>query len=234
MKSFVFISLATLLLPSLRSQEGGTIPSPRELRFLFGRDIAAASLEQESIYIQQIYRLEREAATKGDYATAIVYRDERRAAEARLANLRTLAEATKAPEPETSPVAETAPPTIISLRTSAARLEGGASLSDTGLLENWITGAKATWDLPGLAPGGYEVVLEYSSQDETDTSLQCKEQFYTLGGRLEKTDPDSFTRVTLGTIRISNGAGQFTLTDEAAPESTTLRLRSIELIPADS
>jgi hypothetical protein len=234
MKLAAFIISSAFCLSLATAQEGGTIPSPRELRFQFSRDAAATSLEQETIYIQQLFRAEREAAAKGDYARAIVFRDERRAAETRLAKLKTLAEATKAPEPRVQPLVSAENQSVISLRTSAARLEGGVSLSDTGILEEWVLNAKATWDLPGLAPGGYEVVIEINSSEPNDNPVIAKEQFYSLKGRLPPTSSENFEKINIGTIRISNGSGQFSITHYGSPDDSALRIRSVELVPADS
>ncbi len=209
-------------------QDGAGSVAP--LRAQFERSASQVLLPELEIYAQNLKRLEHQLVQRADWVGAIRTRDERLEVENRIlaarARLADPALVTPGNRPET--------PSTVALSPTDATLEGGVELaSDPPVLVNWDVGSSATWSLPNLAEGGYEVVFEYAST-EPGGKFRIREQFFTLTGELAATgDVETYRRINLGTLRIRTGDGQLTLGPAAnGSPPGDLRLKSVTLIPA--
>jgi len=105
------------------------------------------------------------------------------------------------------------------------RFEGGA-------ITGWSkTGAAATWKLPSLPAGGYEVLLRYRCGAAEGGTLLVKETRYSLTATIESTLKGPEER-NAGTLKISDGSGTFTLVVESLVTNNLMQLLAVELVPA--
>jgi hypothetical protein len=108
----------------------------------------------------------------------------------------------------------------------------GADLEKDGTLTGWGSrqGCSATWKLPGVPAGGYEVILRYISDGGGSAAFEVRESFYVLRGKV--TAPaEKQAEKNLGTLRISDGAGTLTLAADGVSPPTQLRVVALELAP---
>jgi len=146
-------------------------PDPPELQHLrqqtMVQAISAASVLTDQ-YIKALASLENEAAAKGEYEQAL-------AAQTRRRNLNEVQ-------------AQSVLANIIILRPADARLTGSANYdSDKNVLTSLKTvGSTASWDIPRLTPGAYQVSLTYSVAPIGDTPLRFTQSYnYATGGSFE-------------------------------------------------
>jgi hypothetical protein len=195
-----------------------------ERRSKFIKDLATATapiLRQASAALQT---LEKNAAQARDYEAAITARDERKQVEA------LIAEQEKMQLLSTAQQQTLATPPAVQLKLSDAKLSG--VILDKDALTQWAdTSATATWALPQLAPGGYEVVLQYRSDAAEGGTLLVQESFYTLKTTLETTLKGA-TKLNAGTLRIKDGSGTLTLRPLSVVGRNLMRLEALELIPS--
>jgi hypothetical protein len=105
------------------------------------------------------------------------------------------------------------------------RLEGGA-------ITGWSRpGAAATWQLPALPPGGYEVMLRYRCGAAEGGTLLIKEARFTLTTTIETTLKGPQER-SAGILKVSDGSGPLILSAESLVSSNLMQLLAVELIPA--
>jgi len=193
------------------------------------RQLVEASLTPLKTYISALYLLEKQRAESRDYPSAIAARDERQRMESELDRL--AKELLLLESRERTLKAEQLPD-VINLAMDNAELQGVSRDPGTGALTQWQKpGATATWTLPNLPPGGYEVVLVYECGALEGGSLQIKERTFTLTTDIATTlrGPAEFN---IGTLKISDGAGQLVLTARTVVRENLMKLRELKLIPA--
>ncbi len=199
----------------------------RALRAEFRKILLDAIMPEKRAHLDRLRDLEKKLATAHDFAGAIRARDERLALEQEITALeqelptltaRAIGEGKVLPE-------------RIPLKLEDATLSG-VKLDKDGSLTGWSdTAYRATWNLPGLPAGGYEVILKYSCGKDEGGEVLVKESFYTLHGTVTPAN-DKLVEKNLGTLRIRDGHGTLTLAANAPPKGGLMRLWSLELAPA--
>jgi len=218
--------LMLVLPPALTSGAQDAGPDLRSLKAQLRRELLTAALPEQKAQREALLALEKKYASAQDYSGAIKARDERQRIEqeitimekelAALGQRATAVGASRAPE-------------RIELNLSEAALSGVRLDAGDKSLTGWnATGASATWKLPNLPAGGYEVSLNHQG---SDASASLKESFYTLTSDL-KPAKDKVVTQTLGTLRVRDGAGSLTLTMGPADKCASLRIYSVVLVPA--
>lgn len=178
----------------------------------------------------ELQALEKKAATARDYDTAIAVRTERQKLESQLASQQKVALLLAARQQTTAGDAQQ---DRIVLKPADAKLDRVKFDSAAGVLSEWSSaGACATWQLPNLPPGGYEVVLHYSSGPLEGGTVQVQEAFYSLSSDVNTT-LKGFGEQNLGTLRIKEGAGTFKVSAKTVLKQNLMQLQSVELIPAN-
>ncbi|HWB05652.1 MAG TPA: hypothetical protein VG796_21715 [Verrucomicrobiales bacterium] len=186
-------------------------------------------------YAQNLQKLEKELAAKGDYSGAAKARQERR---------KVLpgppAQEAKGPA-EPGVVAEGQP---ILLEAAKAIITGGVTYNSAmGALTGWnAAGAVVSWLLPpGMKAGGYEVELTWSCpQENAGTEFQLKEDRYNLRRILKPTSSwDLYQTEVIGTLRLIANSRVLEFSTVAVNEaaaavrdSDVLHLKSVRLLPA--
>jgi hypothetical protein len=98
-----------------------------------------------------------------------------------------------------------------------------------GALTGWgQPGASATWQLPGLAPGGYEVLLRCTGAAD---EIVVTEGVYSLTQTCQTT-ADKSREQNLGTLRIHLGAGSVSVSPVRPEKCAGWRVYSIILVPS--
>ncbi len=199
----------------------------RQMRAQFRGSLLTAILPEQRVYHDQLLDLEKKLAAAHDFAGAIQARDERV----------TLEQEITAYEEEMPRLAARASgadqllPERIVFKPTDAKLSG-LTLEKDGTLTQWSAAqSSATWTLPKLPAGGYEVILKYSSGKDDVAAFVVKENFYQL--RAKTTPAEKPMEKNLGTLRIRDGAGTLTLAAESIPKNNSMRLLSLELAPVN-
>ncbi|MCE9519594.1 MAG: hypothetical protein K8R87_08595 [Verrucomicrobia bacterium] len=196
------------------------------LRASFRHDSLSTILPEKRAYAAQLLALEKKLSTARDYADAIKVRDERLALEREIAvfELELPALGIRA-----SGKSALLPERIVFSPQDATL--AGVKLDKEGALTGWETaGSVATWKLPHLPEGGYEVMVKYICGESGSVTFEVREKFYML--RSKVTEPaGKQNEKGLGTLRIRDGDGTLTLAADGAGQSAQLRVVSLELIP---
>ena len=197
------------------------------LRIQYERDWIAASLAAVKKQLVVAEGLEKRLAAGRDYDGAIAARDQAQKWQAELQRLSQELQLLQARE---LVVSAKAPPTTVSLPLEGAKLDG--VVLQGSMLTGWSKpGAAATWTLPALVPGGYEVVLRYRCGPLEGGSITAKESRFSLTGPVETTLKGPEKR-TLGTLKLSEGTKSFTLTAASVVKDNLMQLLGVELVPA--
>lgn len=198
-------------------------------RAQFETELLGSTLPVLKQQVAELAALEKKAAAARDYDAAITIRTEREHIESEIssqAKLLLLLEARQ------QSITNKAPERIL-LKPAEAQLSGVRYDPAAGVLTGWTApGATAIWRLPDLPPGGYEVVLRYSSGPLEGGSVHVQETFYSLSADLGTT-LKGFDDHNLGTLRIRDGAGQFKLSAAKVLNDNLMQLQSVELVPAN-
>jgi hypothetical protein len=210
-----------------RTDDPGASPDIALLRLDYERKLIEASLAPVKDQITTLGTLEKQFATDRDYDDAITARDERKRLQNELARLdkELLLLQSRELALKTSML-----PDRIKLPLDAATLtdlrhEGGA-------ITGWSrVGAAASWKLPALPPGGYEVMLRYRCGAAEGGTLQIKEARFTLTTTIGTTLKGPEER-SAGTLKISDGSGTLTLAAQALVTNNLMQLLGVELVPA--
>jgi hypothetical protein len=222
-------SAVVLLAGDVLAQSKAHEPDLRTLRASFRQGLLSAILPEKRGYIAQLRELEKQLISARDYETAIKVRDERLALEQDLTAF----------EQELPGLAARAAgqmvllPERIMFRPQDATLSG-IRLEKDGTLAGWDTpqGGTATWRLPSLPAGGYEVIVTYMCQGSGSASFEVRENFYVLRGKVPAPAPAPVRR-NLGTLRIRDGAGMLTLASDSTSQPGQLRVVALELAPVN-
>ena len=180
-------------------------------------------------YIGELGGLEKQAVAARDYETAAAVRTERLRVTGEAASQEKLALllATRQQGPDSKALAEK-----IVLKTTDAQLDGVTLDSATGVLGGWThPGSSATWKLPDLPAGGYEVVLTYASGALEGGSVIVQEAFYTLTSNISTT-LKGFEAQNIGTLKIRDGSGTLKITAKTVLKDNLMQLQAVELLPA--
>lgn len=226
--------VATLLIalaPSSFAQSETTAKSPTlaQLKGKFlqemRKEIAPAGIQ----YVEELRKLERKFAQAGEFEAAIAARDER-AAVVKFLNAKGPAVVATDPNTTTDPaVGAAAPePGRLHFADTAANISGGAIFGDDGLQLS-VVKATASWKLGEFEPGGYEIIVNYTSA--AATGVQAKESFFRLSGELPSTGGARKSE-SIGTLKITGGSDTVSLTNTGDDEGSKLIIHSIDLISA--
>ncbi|MDB6076180.1 MAG: hypothetical protein JWO89_3820 [Verrucomicrobiaceae bacterium] len=192
--------------------------------------LAQGSLPALRQYIGELAALEKQAVAGRDYETASLVRTERLRATAEAAaqeKLALLLETRQQTEEGKGASAK------IVLKISDAKLDGVILDPSTNVLTGWSKpGASATWKLPDLPPGGYEVVLRYASGPLEGGNVLVQEAFYTLSGSIGTT-LKGFEEQNIGTLKIRDGSGPFKIIAKTVLKNNLMQLQGVELLPAN-
>ncbi len=180
-------------------------------------------------YAMELTSMEKRLAAARDLDGAITVRDERLAMEKEIARMEK--EDLLLIARQGSLRAALAPEQIV-LMPDQATLSGVEREPGTGALTAWAKpGAAASWKLPNLPPGGYEVVLRYTSDALEGGTLMAAEQRFTLTSSIDTTLKGPAEK-SIGTLKITNGSGSLTLTAKSVVKTNLMRLHFVKLLPA--
>jgi hypothetical protein len=210
-----------------RTDDPGASSEIALLRLSYERDLIGASLAPVKEQITTLATLEKQFAGERDYDAAITARDERKRLQDELARLDKvlLLLQTREQALRTSLLPDRIKLSLDVAALSGLRHEGGA-------ITGWSkVGVSATWKLPALPPGGYEVMLRYRCGAAEGGKLMIKEARYTLTSSIETTLKGPVER-SAGILKISNGSGTLTLAAQALVTNNLMQLLGVELIPA--
>lgn len=202
----------------------------RSMQAKLEADLINATMPALKQLIIELLELEKKAATARDYDTAILVRNERQKLESQLASQEKIALLLAARQKSSTGDAQQE---RIVLNAADARLEKVRYDSAAAVLTDWAApGASATWTLPNLPPGGYEVVLHYSSGPLEGGTVLVQEAFYSVSSDL-RTTLKGLGEQNLGTLRIRDGAGTLKVSAKTVLKSNLMQLQSVELIPSN-
>lgn len=124
-------------------------------------------------------------------------------------------------------------PDHILLPLDNAKLESVRYDEEKKWLNHWDRpGAYAEWTLPGVPPGGYEVLLTYQCSPLEGGTIMINEKTFSLSGEMDTTLRGPEVK-NLGTLKITDGNTPLRLTARTIVKSNLMNLLSIELIPAN-
>lgn len=210
-----------------RTDDPGASVDIALLRVGYESELIEACLAPVKEQITTLEALEKQFAAERDYDDAITARDERKRLQNELARLgkELLLLQTREQTLKTSLLPDRVKLPLDAATLNGLRLEGGA-------ITGWSkVGAAATWKLPALPPGGYEVMLRYRCGAAEGGKLLIKEARFTLTTSIETTLKGPEER-SAGTLKISDGAGPLTLSAEALVTDNLMQLLAVELVPA--
>lgn len=188
---------------------------------------SAPSLRQ---YASELAALEKRCATSRDYKGAIAARNERQTIEKEIARIEK--EDLLLRTREQSFRSAMLPDQIV-LMPEQATLSGVEREPGNGALTRWKkAGSSATWKLPDLPPGGYEVLVRYSCDALEGGSLVIGEQTFSLTGTADTTLKGP-TEKNFGTLKITNGSGSLTIRARTVLKSNLMHLYFVKLVPAN-
>ena len=228
----VMIALSIVIISSSRAQDG-VVPRPglAELERQFTEDMREAMAPAGVPYLAELKKLERQFALAGKFEEAIATRDEATAISRFLGAA--LDQAIAAKEEAEAGTGPLGPPEsgVTKLANTAADISSGARFTPDGLSLD-TGGATATWKLdPTHQPGGYEVVISYSSKENTD--VQMRESFFRLSGELPATGGEKAS-MSLGSLKITSRSDRVSLINTGGDDSgsSQLIIHSVQLISA--
>jgi hypothetical protein len=174
---------------------------------------------------EELLALEKKLAALQDFAGAVKARDERVKVEKQIGALEQEAAILDA-RPSVEHAARLA--ARVELKASDAKLTGAQWDPADGAITGWgQQGACATWQLPDLPPGGYEVLLRCTGEAG---DVVIREEFYSLASPC-KPGEDKTAEQILGILRIRAGSGSLTLSVSQPEKSAGWRVYSLMLVP---
>jgi hypothetical protein len=210
-----------------RADDPGSSQEIALLRLDYGRSLIEASLAPIKQQITTLAGLEKQFTDARDYDAAITARDERKRLQNELARLdkELLLLQQRSLERQIASLPDRIKLPLESATLTDLRREGGT-------ITGWSkAGASASWKLPTLPPGGYEVMLRYRCGAAEGGTLLIKETRFTLTTNIETTLKGPEER-NAGTIKISEGGGTLTLTAQTLITNNLMQLLGIELVPS--
>ncbi len=210
-----------------RPDDPGTSTELALLRMGYERSVIESSLAPVKKQISTLAALEKQFADSRDYDAAITARDERKRLQNELGRLdkELLLLQTREQSLKASLLPDRIKLPLESATLSDLNRDGGA-------ISGWSkVGAAATWKLPALPPGGYEVMLRYRCGTTEGGTLLIKEARFSLTAAIETTLKGPEER-NAGTLKISDGAGSLTLSAQALVTNNLMQLLAVELVPS--
>ncbi len=220
---FALLGLAVQL-PALDTTPEQTLTNAR---LEFERALIEASLEPLKKQVIALDAIEKQKASSRDYDGAIVVRTERRRLEGELERLDKQLLLIQTREQS---LRSAALPDRIALPLEQAVLNGVRR--EGGEITGWSrTGTGATWKLPALPPGGYEVVIRYRCGALDGGVLDVKEARFHLSSPIETTLKGPQEK-NLGTLKVTDGSGTISLSASTLLKDNLMDLLGVWLIPA--
>jgi hypothetical protein len=213
--------------------QGEADPAIAALLVPYQISVARASIPLLSSYLERLASLEAKLVSRADYHGAIAVAKEQELVRGQLVYLQ------ERLGDEGSNSSQRPAPLVLS-PADAAR-SGTLANGSENALASWDPAAHATWILPGIEPGAYEVRLALAiAPDATTTSFLLREKFFTLTAPLDPADAkpiaassSAATHVaSLGTLKIRSGDGPLRI--ELAPDASPpkgLSILQIQLTP---
>lgn len=197
-------------------------------RLKFQERLLEASLQPLQQHLAALQALEQQRAGAGDYAGAIEARNQRKKLTTELERLdkellltHTREESLKA----------RLLPDRIPLPLDAAELAGDVR-RDGGALTGWSgPEAAATWKLPDLPPGGYEVLIKYRCGALEGGTLEVREAHFHLTAEILTTLRGPQEK-NLGTLKITDGRGTLMIRARSVLKDNLMHLLAVHLVPA--
>jgi len=213
--------------------QGDADPALAALLVPYQIAVARASIPLLSSYLERLASLETKLASRGDYHGAIAVVKEQELVRGQLVYLQ------ERLGDEGSDSSQK--PASLVLNPADAARSGNLANGAENALASWDPAAHATWILPGIEPGAYEVRLALAlAPDATATSFLLREKFFTLTATLDPADAKPIASTSsaathvasLGTLKIRSGDGPLRL--ELAPDAIPpkgLSILQIQLTP---
>ncbi len=199
------------------------------LKSEFASNLAKATVPVLKKQIDDLWLIERKAAEARDYDTALAASSEKKRLKALLDDQEKLAFLAAAQNTGTGEKE----PAHITLKPTDAQLDHVRFDATAGVLTDWsVAEASATWKLPGLPAGGYEVILKYESGIQEGGSVKVQEKFFTLSADLQTTLKVPIDH-RLGILRIRDGDGIFKISAKTVLKGNLMRLLSVDLLPVN-
>jgi hypothetical protein len=200
----------------------------RPLKAAFRRNLLTAAIPEMKAHREELLALEKKLAAAQDFAGAVKARDERAKLDSQIGALEQEA-AILDSRPAVGNAARLA--ARIELKLSEAKLMGTQMDGKDGAIIGWNQpNASATWQLPGLPPGGYEVLLRCTGHAG---EVILKEAFYSLTTSCKAATEKSLEQ-NLGVLRIRAGTGTLTLGVAQPEKCSEWRVYSLVLVPPSS
>jgi hypothetical protein len=210
----------------VQSQSPEPLPDLRSMKAGLRRSLLKEILPEMKAHCDRLRALEQKQAAVQDFAGAVKARDERTKVEKQISALEQ-----EAVILASRPAIENAARLVarIELKLSDATLEGAQLDKEDGAITGWgAANSQATWKLPGIPAGGYEVLVRCTGQTGDVT---VKESFYSLISPCKSAN-DKAIEHNLGTLRVRDGAGSLILGAAQPEKSTTWRVYSVVLVPS--
>lgn len=197
-------------------------------RLKLDRQIIELSLEPIKKHLLDLTLLEKQRGSLRDYEGALVVLKERKKIETQLEQLDRLRLLIFTRQ---EAIQATQIPDKISLPLDLAVLNGVKR--ESGELSGWnIPGANASWKLPGIPSGGYEVFIRYRCSPLEGGVLEVNESRFSITSQIETTLKGPQQK-KLGTLKITSGDGPITLTGKALLKGSLMNLLELWLVPAN-
>ena len=181
-------------------------------------------------HLSELAALEKRCASTRDYSGAIAARNERQMIEREISRIEKESLLLKTRDQS---LRSALLPDQIILMPERATLSGVEREPGTGALTNWKkAGASATWKLPDLPPGGYEVLVRYSCDALEGGSISINEQAFSLSGTADTTLKGPAEK-NFGTLKITNGSGSLTIAARTVLKTNLMHLYFVKLVPAN-
>lgn len=220
---FALLGLAEQL-PALDTTPEQTLTNAR---LEFERALIEASLEPLKKQVIELDAIEKQKASARDYDGAIVVRTERRRLEGELERLdkQLLLIQTREQSLRSAALPDRIPLPLEQAVLNGVRREGGE-------ITGWSqTGTGATWKLPALPPGGYEVVIRYRCGALDGGVLDVREARFHLSSPIETTLKGPQEK-NLGTLKVTDGSGTISLSASTLLKDNLMDLLGVWLIPS--
>ena len=223
------LTLCALLGLAARVHAVDTTPEQTltNVRLEFERSLIEASLEPLKKQVIELDAIEKQKASARDYEGAIAVRTERRRLEGELERLdkQLLLIQTREQSLRSAALPDRIPLPLEQAVLNGVRREGGE-------ITGWSqTGTAATWKLPALPPGGYEVVIRYRCGALDGGVLDVREARFHLSSLIETTLKGPQEK-NLGTLKITDGSGTISLSASTLLKDNLMDLLGVWLIPA--
>jgi hypothetical protein len=202
----------------------------RTLRVDHRKSLLEALLPQKKAYSAELETLEKKFANDADFGSAIKARDER----AQLnQEIMTLQQELTALTSQAQILHSAALPDRIVLSPAEAQVNGIAIEPKDKSLIGWKpSNSLATWRVPALPPGGYEVYLTYSCPAKGSSSFTVRESHYTLDVKI--TEPAAKpTEKLVGTLRVQANNTSISLSAEDIGAGHPVHIHAVTLVPAN-